>query len=339
MSTVTCFVIGDPHIKSTNIPDVILMCKQIIDKIKKAKPDFIVCLGDVLDRHELIHVKPLEHATSFIYDMSLLAPTYVIIGNHDRPNNSNFMTTEHPFNALKLWHNTFVIDTTKEFFIKDRRFVFVPYVPPGRFMEALEHIKTPLDDTTCIFAHQEFRNAKMGAIVSTEGDEWDLEYPMVISGHIHDYDELQENILYTGTPIQHSFGDKDNKCCILASFESFDLTIKKIPLSLPKKRIIHISCKELSEYTIPPKIINDQLKIVVSGTTAEIQTIIKFPKIKEFQKKYKLAFKDIPSTQDVIPVDIQRKTFRQRIYEKIEKDPKLTELFDEIFGPESVPIA
>jgi DNA repair exonuclease SbcCD nuclease subunit len=307
------------------------MCIEILSRIAELKPDFIVCLGDILDRHEMIHVKPLEAATQFLYEMTLLAPLFVLIGNHDRPNNSNFLTTEHPFNALKQWENIHIIDTTASAVIDNHRFIFVPYVAPGRFLEALTYIKDPLKDTTCIFAHQEFKNAKMGAIVSTEGDPWDLSYPLVISGHVHDFDQLQPNLLYTGTPIQHAFGDKDNKCCIMGTFDS-EFTFEKINLDMPLKRIVHLSCKDFIDYTVPSKNQKDHIKLVIAGTTSEIQTTMKFPKVKDFQKKYKLVFKDIPMIIDTDTRDIKRKSFRERIEEKIGDNKRLRQTYNEVFG-------
>ncbi len=50
----------------------------------------------------------------------------------------------------------------------------VPYVPPGRFVEALNIIDNEWwKNVNCIFAHQEFYGCKMGAIESIEGDKWD----------------------------------------------------------------------------------------------------------------------------------------------------------------------
>ena len=62
----------------------------------------------------------------------------------------------------------------------------------------------------CIFAHQEFRGCKMGKEIS-KGDEWNAEYPLVISGHIHDYQIVGKNILYPGSSIQHTYTETHNK--------------------------------------------------------------------------------------------------------------------------------
>jgi len=85
--------------------------------------------------------------------------------------------------------------------------------------EALQTIENPYNDVTCYFAHQEIIGAKMGAIVSKEGDVWPAENSLMISGHIHDYDMLQPNMIYTGTPLMHGVGDKDDKTVSMFTFD------------------------------------------------------------------------------------------------------------------------
>ena len=97
--------IGDPHFKVSNVPESEAMTKNLIEIAKQMKPDLIVCLGDILDRHETIHVTPLTLSIQFLEELEQIAPLYTIIGNHDRPNNSDFMSDQHPFNALKQWKN------------------------------------------------------------------------------------------------------------------------------------------------------------------------------------------------------------------------------------------
>ena len=93
--------IGDPHIKVNNMLESEQMLEKLIEITNEKKPDFIVCLGDVLDRHSNIHVSCLMMAEKMVDKLSSLCPFYLLVGNHDRPNNSNFLTNEHPFNAMK----------------------------------------------------------------------------------------------------------------------------------------------------------------------------------------------------------------------------------------------
>lgn len=331
---VSALVIGDPHFKVGNVKETDAMTASILDCAKLRNPDFIVVLGDVLDRHESIHVSPLNRATNFLADLCSLAPTYLLIGNHDLKNNRQFCSDEHPFSALKRWHkNITVVDTTITEEIKGKIFTFVPYVPPGRFIEALNKSNNWMQ-SACIFAHQEFKGCKMGAIISIEGDQWPLNYPYVVSGHIHDYQEPQVNILYTGTPIQHAFGDRHDKTISYLVFET-ERTHERIDLGLPKKQIVYLDCTQVSVYMPNDKA---DLKIIIRGVSGDLKAIIKHPNIDIWKKAgHKIIFKDVPIVKDRdINTDkiqtMQTLRFSQILHSKISNDPKLQSLYSKLFG-------
>ena len=73
-------------------------------------------------------------------DIQNKSPLYILIGNHDLPNPDSFLIHEHPFTALHNWANTFVSDIGIDKKINGKRFLFMPYVLPGRFYEALSHL-------------------------------------------------------------------------------------------------------------------------------------------------------------------------------------------------------
>jgi DNA repair exonuclease SbcCD nuclease subunit len=293
--------IGDPHFKKSNEPETIQMIDKVVDVICDHKPDLVVCLGDVLDRHETIHVNPLTNAVRMMESILEVHDNLVlIVGNHDRPNNSDFLSTYHPFTAMKEWEGMTVVDDVKEKTVKGMDFLFVPYVPNGRFLEAIgtQYDVNELDTWDAIFAHQEFFGCKMGAIISQDGDRWPLDYPLVISGHIHDYQRPQDNILYTGTPLQHGFGDLNMKTISMVTFtkagngttlEGVNWEEERIDLGLPKRKQCNITVYDLDTF-VPPE--NFILKVVVVGTTPEIKAAMKHHRIKEFKDAgYKVVFK------------------------------------------------
>lgn len=325
--------IGDPHFKINNVIETDEMHVKIIEICNKIKPDIIVCLGDILDRHETIHVSPLIRSIKFLKDLSEITKLYVIIGNHDRPNNSNFLTDEHPFNALKEWKNTTVVDKVIFDIIYDYKFIFVPYVPPGRFNEALSTINNLSDDITAIFAHQEFYGAKMGAVTSLIGDHWPIDNPLIISGHIHDYDKLQSNIYYVGTPLQHAFGDNTDKTISLFTFiTNKEYLHERIDLSLRKKKIVYLTFENINTYE-PPDDIN--IKIVINGKSSEIKSLIKSNKIKELTKKgIKISYKHIPDdkTHNENIIINKQMSYLERLYLEISNDQDQIAWFEQLFG-------
>jgi DNA repair exonuclease SbcCD nuclease subunit len=269
--------------------------------------------------------------------LSEIAPTYLLIGNHDRPNNSTFLTNEHPFNALKDWDNMTVVDTTQERTINGQKFKFVPYVPPGRFEEALivnSNVKeySP-NNETAIFAHQEFYGVKMGSFISKDGDKWPLNYPLIISGHIHDYEETQTNIIYTGTPLQHSFGDRSDKTVSVFKFyKNGTWKQQRIDLGLMKREIIYLNPEQI--HTFNPS--SDKLiKIVIKGEESEIKSLLKLEKIKELKRLgVKISYKTIIPDNGVSANQIKNAPpmrYLHRLFHEISTDPDQVRWFQHLF--------
>lgn len=332
--SVKALIIGDPHFKVSNRRETDIMVKDILDEAKKHQPHFIVVLGDVLDRHEIIHVNPLTRAISFLQALTRYAPTYVLIGNHDLKNNQEFLSEEHPFTALKSWKDITIVDRPISRIIQDQSFVFVPYVPPGQFLQALEHL--PLSDVThwtkarCIFAHQEFRGCHMGAIISSEGDVWNPEWPLVISGHIHDYQQLQRNLLYPGTPIQHTYSDRQDKGITLCHFppNTDDYQSTRLTLTVPLKHIVRLSYTQLTH----PPTIRGEAKIIISGTSNEIKGLQSHPTIDAWKRDgHKIVFKTLASANVSTASLAQVRPYREELLSALQEQPTLLSLYREIF--------
>jgi len=331
----TSLVIGDCHFKPKAMVAVQRMAAAILQVAQKRRPDFIVLLGDTLDQHETVHSIVHKEATKFIRELSLVAPVYLIIGNHDRPNNSDFLSPDHHFTPLHYVENVTVVDKVLYREIKERKFIFVPYVPPGRFHEALATLPHDYHGVTAIFAHQEFRGAKMGAIESIQGDVWPLEEPYVISGHIHDYDELQANILYTGTPMQHAFGDKEDKTISFFTFGEVRCH-ERIDLQLPKKRLLHLSCQQVLNLDSASFNPDDETKIVITGTAAEIKTLRKMQIIKDLKalgvkECYKETREDI-ATSGAFAFS-SGTSYYEKLTMAVSSEVSVSQLLRELFGP------
>jgi DNA repair exonuclease SbcCD nuclease subunit len=336
------FVIGDPHFKINNIEETNEMSIKILSLLDQLQPDVVVCLGDVLDRHETIHVGPLLRSIDLFEKISSKFKLYILIGNHDRPSNQVYLTDEHPFTALKRWKNTIVVDKVHSDIIHNQSFLFVPYVPPGKFMDAIKtHLgeaESELSKFKCIFAHQEFYGAKMGIVESKVGDIWKEEYPLVVSGHIHDFDVLAPNIIYTGTPIQHAFGDREDKMVFLFTFDQEGkFNYEKYDLELPKKKIMKISFSEIQLLKkLDPK---TYYKIIISGTPEELKTIKMGPFLQQLPRS-KIVYKTISSSIDKYIKDLsfESKNFLELLHEEIEKKNDFEEraellgLFEDLFG-------
>jgi DNA repair exonuclease SbcCD nuclease subunit len=294
----TALIVGDQHFKIDNMPLINKFINQVVDFIKNKNPDFVVLLGDMLHTHERLHTLPLNKAYEFIDAVRKLCKTYILVGNHDHINGTQFLTQNHWLNGLKEWDNVIVADTVFQDYIKGEKFIFTPYVPPGRFEDALNTLEDDWKDTMCIFAHQEFYGCKMGGVLSVEGDKWSLDYPNIISGHIHDNQTIQKNIYYPGSTLEISYGQtKEN---IIAYVEFIDINtynLEEIKLKMPQKKIIHFDIENVDEYNHQGTT-EDEIKLSLNGEYTEFKTFKKTKKYKDLIKKgVKIVFK--PKKKDI----------------------------------------
>jgi predicted phosphodiesterase len=344
--------IGDPHFKSKNTDQTIDMTNKILNLIQQQQPDLVVCLGDVLHDHEKIKdTLVLVQAVQFFRDISKLCPLYVIVGNHDRRNNSDFLSDVHPFDACKDMNNVTIVDKPVFTTIKNVDLTLVPYVPPGRFEEALNTMtKFDWSQSGCIFAHQEFKGAKMGAIVSEKGDEWPLSNPLVVSGHIHDYDRPQLNFVYVCTQVQHAFGDSDDKAISIFDFYSSKSIINNDILSsckltgnvywnetrhdlgIIKRCIVRLKCDQVTKWKPPT---NRIVKLIITGTPAEIKTIRKLNYITELKKmgvnvQYKAT--NVQINESLFSSQFNNLSHREQLGRAASEDIQLNRWFQNLFG-------
>lgn len=281
----------------SNLHKINFILEKIIDETlwKGPPPTLAVLAGDILDTHERLHTQLMNKALELIMALARYMPTFVLVGNHDYINNSQFCSDEHWMFSLKTLeghHNFTIVDQPLMYhdLSSDQRFTFAPYVPEGRFVEALnKYLDKGWLTSTCVFAHQTFKGAKMGAIVSEDGDEWDLSWPQVISGHIHERQSPQENVFYPGSIINHTFG-YDSQGCFVFTFTKGvpGYLMDESDLGFKKKKSIHLKAQDIgpdSVYEIDP----ENLKYVITGSYIEIKTLK--PRIRTLFDNSKVKFR------------------------------------------------
>lgn len=290
MNGLRLLAIGDTHFKVSNLAETKEMANRIIRTVQDRQIPYVVFLGDLHDDFERIHSSVLTAIEDMIRPLSEICQVYIIIGNHDLVNNSVFMEPKHPFNGFKNWKNVTVIDKATNVFIEGLQFTMCPYVPVGRFLEALA-TAPGWERSKAIFCHQEFKNSKLSSIPSVKGDEWPLNYPLVIGGHIHDYDMLQPNILLIGTPLAQSHGESNDKTISLFGF-SENIHHERISLDLPKKITFTLSIEEAKVFFVPD---NTIARVHLVDKQSDILAFKKTKEYKELEKKAKV----IPKPNDI----------------------------------------
>lgn len=312
-------VIGDIHFKLNNEEDTNYLIQFIHDTIQQnIDIHYVIVLGDILHTHERLHTLVMNRAIDAFITIAKMKPLFILVGNHDYINNSQFMSNHHWMNALKYIPNITIVDRLIE--IKKGIYA-IPYLPKGMLSNALKTIK---DDIHLLFAHQEFRNCHMGPILSKDGDEWPSE-GYVISGHIHDSQWVGNHIYYVGSALQHSLAENKKKHVALVSYDenNFNVTIKEIRVPIHIRKIYYVDSltnKQIHDATYRDKIILQCSK--------ETFKEIKLSKLyKDLCKKnIRIAWKETKNIQ-TMPTK-SKISLRENVLQRIDIHPCRTHLFE-----------
>lgn len=247
-------------------------------------------------------------------------------------NNQQFLSSNHWMNGMKNWENVLIVDKVQHINLENFQFTFCPYVPPGRFVEALNTETEIWKQSDAIFCHQEFQGCKMGAIISVDGDKWNETYPEIISGHIHSKQKIQNNIYYCGSSIQTAFGESEDNIIPILSWENKGekYVLNEIDLELPRKKIIYTDTDNIENYKIKDND-KDKIKITVSGVYDEFKAFKKSKKYNELIKSgAKVVFKakKVKEEEKVETSSFEERDFTKILYDLI-LDSKNIQLFQQ----------
>ena len=321
--------VGDVHIKNDNFPEVDQLESLILSYISENKIPYVILGGDILHHHEKIHTLTMNRALKFMKSISEHSITYVLVGNHDMINNQQFLNENHWMTPIKeLSEKIIIIDYPKTIHIDSFKLFMCPYVFPGKFKECFSLIDEEITSYDMIFAHQEFKGCKMGAIISEEGDVWEEDLPLVVSGHIHNRQKPQKNIIYPGTPIQHAFGDSDDNIILEIDLESKNLV--EIPTNISNKKIIYSTIDKVKNIDLS-KYDGKNIKVVITAKNDEIQSFKKTTTYQKLSKLVKIVFK---TDNEIIQTDEKTtlQSFEDILYNLIKENESLINDYKLVFN-------
>lgn len=269
-------VIGDPHYKDTNTEETDVMEVEVARLITELQPDKVVILGDLLDKYKL---RSYCRAVSWLCRLAEVIPVVVLIGNHDRVDNQDYLSDVHPLTGIKGVGNLAVISKVE--LVGDA--LFVPYVPKERFLEAIATCEL-VEEPSVIFAHQDLQGCG-----TTVEETWTCA-TLVVSGHIHTRTLLRDgkrvedlascNVYYPGAPLQHNFNDSDRRVVALVTTYNDQATIVEHRLNVPTKRVITVT----QESDLPALAHADKYtRIDVVGSTEDCLKLKKSKQVTEAQ--------------------------------------------------------
>ena len=318
-------IIGDPHFKKTNKKETDILVEDAINLVRERKPDFTVILGDVYDEAEYVYYGCILRVTRFIMELKALVPVYILVGNHDRPNNRVYLTDEHPFGDYKEIEGVTIIERCHTMEWRGKKICMMPYVQNNLFHRACQDCNINIMDYDLFFCHQEFRYCDTNLITGSECDEWNPKYPFNISGHIHKKQLIGHNLFYPGTPYQVNFNEDTDKGIYLMDenieFEQFELRI-------PKKIEIKIDHRDIDSLLDVDQ--TSSLKITISGPREEIKKILDRSEYKEKLANATIHYKDTSKTRKLKSELILNTPFEDRLKQLL-KNEKKRRLFREVF--------
>lgn len=275
-------VIGDPHFKNDNSIFTDKLESEVLRIINKYKINKVVILGDILDNHGIAYMNPFNRALRFIKSIGELCQLYVLIGNHDRINNKVYTGDEHFFKYIKL-NNVKFID---EIEIIDN-ILYAPYHDKGELVKSLKSKNIDLSELDVAFSHQEYYFG-----------EWKEEWCPMYTGHIHEKNQLQDNLYYVGTPYQINYGDKDDKSVIIVSSSDYSC-FNELKLKIPKKMSIHADYSMFLNIKFDS---NSFIKLTITDTNTNINHMMNTVKWKNMNNNplIKVKIISLPSVNKVI---------------------------------------
>lgn len=341
-------VIGDPHFRKSAIPEGQKLISAAVQVAKDLEPTFIVVLGDILDTHEVSIIWAYKLACRFLEELSEVAPTYLLIGNHDMADQKKAPTDDHFFGPYrKNWKNIFIVDKPRTVMYGDKSFVMCPYTPPGKLIETLDAGSSSEEGgiadwmfADCIFCHQEFYASMWKGNMSENGDIWEDDYPAVVNGHLHEEQTIGTNIFCPGGPTQKDFDEKPEKYVWKIRFarneeEDLPFTIEKIDLGLPKKIKIRLNIDEVD--TFDTEITKTNIVLLeLEGYSEQFKKFRKSKKYAVLSKKLKINFIPLtPEEQEGEDKKVFSTSFDQVLRELIDsKDDYVKKAYREIKGYE-----
>ncbi len=339
MTELRAHLIGDIHMSDRHMP---LTEEAMMNSLKYVREntevDFICVMGDIFDTHRTLKMDHRNKAIDFIKALSNVRPTIVLIGNHDRMNNRDYLSDVHPFYGMDdIRGRLYIVSRPRMLkFYGSVYVMFVPYVPPGKFMKAITdyidatnaggNLKETLDISMIklICAHQEFRGVSYGPITSTVGDEWPEDHPMVVSGHIHHRHALQDNIYYTGSLYPVTMDESMDKGIITMTYDhssrKFDSKCTRVVSH--GKRTIMIDAKNDSDIREMINLERPNARYIITGTQEEVAAI-----------KERVKGTDIKWVPDIVvpEIDMTIGKFDDMIRKRV-NDEMMLQLLEEVMS-------
>lgn len=248
----------------------------IINKINN-----VLLAGDVFHKRSTIEVvvfNAIYKVLDSFYNTSI--SVHIIAGNHDQVDSSTIpQSSIHPFREIahtiespeyfKITENNETVEVVALPYSKDKGFVL------SSMKELREQCESPKD--AILMCHLGITGGTVGSGMYAMSDEYGLKdlmynkWKYVVCGHYHQPQLLEYNSIYTGTPVQNSFGDElkgedgYNGFFVVDTNKRWD--VQFVPIIAP--RFITVSSAEELEQYDSEFLTNNYVRVKASAKDAE----------------------------------------------------------------------
>ena len=218
--------ISDTHIRNLKYHDEYRhVFNQIYDSLKQEQPDYIVHTGDLAHTKTQLSPEYFEMASNFLKSLADIAPTIMILGNHDgNLKNGDRQDAVTPVVDALQHPNFTLLKNSGE------------YSPePGLTFNVLSvfdrsNWQKPSDNTAINIAlyHGAIQGSLVGSDFSLDHGEddasifGDFDYAMLGDIHRTQYLDKAQRVWYAGSTVQQNFGESELKGYLIWNIHSKD---------------------------------------------------------------------------------------------------------------------
>jgi len=342
--------LGDLHIQNDNLSDIDRYLEKLEIQLHTEPPDVSIIMGDTLHHHELVYTQCLNKMFKYVELLARYSShVYILVGNHDMINHLQFLNDQHCLNGFKNRAGITVVDDVLAVPIAESKefVILMPFVPDGRMVEALTlRTEEKWKSASCIFCHQSIDGAKMGAIKVEGVEEWKADYPMIVSGHIHDKQQPQKNVYYTGSSIQVAYGEAPGKTICYVCVEDQNVDVAEVNVKPPTKTTLYADVSEIKDIVIPFEE-DVKYKLSVSGNSEEFKTFKKTPEYKKLitagvkvvfkQRKIRVIGEELKEDEMVIRTTRVHRPFSDILFDLVKHDVGMSLVYGEVIHQRQAP--
>ena len=316
--------ISDTHIRNLKYHDEYRhVFKQIYDSLKQEQPDYIVHTGDLAHTKTQLSPEYFELASNFLKSLADIAPTIMILGNHDgNLKNGDRQDAVTPI-AEALQHPNFTLLKNSGEYSPEDGLTFNVLSVFDR-----DNWQAPSNSSSINIAlyHGAIRGSQVGSGFSLDHGEDDMsifsDFDYAMLGDIHKTQAMDKDqkVMYAGSTVQQNFGESRLKGYIMWNIHSKEKhSIEKRLFQSPRPFVtVHLN----QDGTLPnedvPK--NSRLRLVCSHNipTAKLKRACDFAQVK--WSTYSVSFVNNANTSSSVSSAKTGKAINMR-------DPKNQEKF------------